>query len=259
MVRGHLCLRCVAIDFKQIFQVPSVGPRPFPTPVGGVRKYFDPECDFCTFIASFGFTPHEIHKKGYRLFADEERNPSSALDLFPVPDSRGNLRRRELCLPTALIVNCERSRTDFLFPSSYIRKDQGVIMRKSDLSWESQCLPHTEDGVGGLVDRQGVHFDLIRSWIDDCHLERDEPHAGCHRPLRPVTFRMKAIACLTRTVVEVGKDTTYLTLSYVWGEPGDRQFTTDLDGSVWERVPDLAPATIEDAMEVVKRIGQRYL
>jgi hypothetical protein len=79
------------------------------------------------------------------------------------------------------------------------------------------------------------------------------------RLVRDIPFRLNVIDCFTRNIVELDKDSKYLTLSYLWGGADTGDLMMKRDRHILEQVRFPAPATIEDAMQVVRAVGQRYL
>ncbi|KAI1651786.1 HET-domain-containing protein [Daldinia loculata] len=98
-------------------------------------------------------------------------------------------------------------------------------------------------GVHGYID-----YRLIEDRISTCtglptHSEI------CRPPRRKLNWPSKLIDCQALTVVEAQPSYNYVALSYVWG-----QQEHDPSKGLYD-----SPATIRDAIEVTKRLRQRYL
>lgn len=119
------------------------------------------------------------------------------------------------------------------------------------------------------IDRVVIDFDRIRWWIEDC----DQNHQSCcWSPIEgdglpwdfPGVTKMRFVDVYQRCVVEKTVSCRYIALSYVWGTvPAIRLFKSNRHqmmksgslGDNWE----LVPRTIQDAMDLVERLGERYL
>ncbi|KAL0465258.1 HET domain-containing protein [Neurospora intermedia] len=122
-------------------------------------------------------------------------------------------------------------------------------------STKSFLLPEaSQETLKGLpVHETSVNYPLLRYWIKRC-----EGHLDCsylstdytNSRTRPVT---RGIDCISRRIVDLQPGGKYIALSYVWGN-------NPLPENNSSRVlPANAPKVIEDAMVVVKKLGQRYL
>lgn len=108
------------------------------------------------------------------------------------------------------------------------------------------------DSLGRMVNQYQADFQLLRSWIDECVGSGN--HIAC-TPVRPaLRIFTRVIDCYTREVVPLTDGMAYLALSYVWGTSAAQKGNETVDF-----VPRPAPATIEDAMHVVRNLGERYL
>jgi Heterokaryon incompatibility protein (HET) len=109
-----------------------------------------------------------------------------------------------------------------------------------------------------------VNYDLIRSWISICEMEHTKCRRSVHVRQKP-QVELFVIDVSTRTITKAPKDCHYIALSYVCGDvlPNLEGLTAEswrLDsGTSHERLPDVIPRTIEDAMVVVRELNYRYL
>ncbi|KAI1643979.1 heterokaryon incompatibility protein-domain-containing protein [Daldinia loculata] len=128
--------------------------------------------------------------------------------------------------------------------------------------------------------RDYIDFDLVRYWLAICetrhrrvcHSKRIMREMDWGSPVMVVPdFRCVDLEedCLVR-LRGVDTDLRYAALSYVWGQGGaDKDFFKTLTANVIERETpgffarnesqDCLPATIRDAMTVVRRLGLRYI
>ncbi|KAK0623882.1 heterokaryon incompatibility protein-domain-containing protein, partial [Immersiella caudata] len=98
----------------------------------------------------------------------------------------------------------------------------------------------------------------MRGWLRYC----DAHHRGSCGMLPGYAAAqvagMRVIDCRSRRVVVAPRDCKFAALSYVWGGAAMGGGTAFRDGE-GGRVPDDAPRTVGDAMEVVRRLKLRYL
>ncbi|PSN66923.1 HET-domain-containing protein [Corynespora cassiicola Philippines] len=108
----------------------------------------------------------------------------------------------------------------------------------------------------------GLDFRMIKSWISDCYNNHEHPleytrvHVG-----RP--NKAKVIDVETMHISDATEDCRYIALSYVWGG-----ISMDMMQEVWKKgsgyldlkpILSKLPATIKDAISVVKNLGERYI
>ncbi|ORY17831.1 heterokaryon incompatibility protein-domain-containing protein [Clohesyomyces aquaticus] len=121
-----------------------------------------------------------------------------------------------------------------------------------------------------------INFDIVERWMEICrndHRDDCKPGSAIRKPSRPVRDlrqaltrdllvpppqsssetlqNLKVIDCHKRRVVSAPKNCQYVALSYVWGQ-------LPLQGSRSISLNEL-PRTIEDSMQVVCKLGFRYL
>lgn len=105
-----------------------------------------------------------------------------------------------------------------------------------------RLLPHTFDP------------NTVKSWLQFCAENHNE---GCTSKPLPVRG-VKVIDCVTLTVDEYRSNTSYIALSYVWGNTGSASEQRRLiEGT--KLSPYQLPAVIMNAIEVTKLLGYRYL
>ena len=129
-----------------------------------------------------------------------------------------------------------------------------------------RCLenPNQAYEVGRLFNPRQVNVELLRQWIDCCHIShREHCHeVGIPSPL-PYIYLIDVVeGCLISANIE----TRYVALSYVWGDFRTIQ-TTKSNLTYLQRPGSLDVGgsnlnfgkTIEDALRLVLLLGERYL
>jgi hypothetical protein len=111
-------------------------------------------------------------------------------------------------------------------------------------------------------------YSLIKSWVKVCQT-RHPNSCGKSVAFQRQFMKLKLIDVYERVVKLAQDHAPYIALSYVWGEVsegqerGTRQQQTSpealLKSSGSHHLPRHLPRTIEDALTVVKRLGERYL
>ncbi|KAK1773454.1 heterokaryon incompatibility protein-domain-containing protein [Copromyces sp. CBS 386.78] len=143
-----------------------------------------------------------------------------------------------------------------------------AILRVVDGHPNSSALTRPREAGGGLLARRilpdQVNYHLIGEWLRLCLLGHVQCHGDGDSDVMTIPgFRV--IDCTTRNIVSAVEafgnhakhdKLDYVTLSYVWGQAGFSVPVLREDGL---SLPDELPLVISDAMEVVKRVGYRYL
>ncbi|TPX16006.1 uncharacterized protein E0L32_000340 [Thyridium curvatum] len=97
-----------------------------------------------------------------------------------------------------------------------------------------------------------IDYGIISEWLACCH-----KHHRCD-PLESLSSvavgNLRLIDCNNRSIVP-GSGHKYVTLGYVWGPHARNDAVGDFIGSLPPRLPD----TIEDAIQVTKKLGFRYI
>ncbi|KAE8440938.1 hypothetical protein EG329_006177 [Mollisiaceae sp. DMI_Dod_QoI] len=107
-----------------------------------------------------------------------------------------------------------------------------------------------------------VNWDLAARWLADC-LSGHKECAGSGSGTLPASFRV--IDIRRRCLVQAGPDCHFVALSYVWGKAPDptKLFATKSNIETLRREGGLpasdVPATVEDAMEVCRRLNENYI
>ena len=96
-------------------------------------------------------------------------------------------------------------------------------------------------------------FCIVKSWLDFCITKNNKT---CHSLIRRSLTQFRVIDCDVRKVIPAELDIQYFALSYVWGQSIVTEHETNEFISF---LPLVLPNVIEDAIQVVKRLGYRYL
>jgi hypothetical protein len=104
---------------------------------------------------------------------------------------------------------------------------------------------------GRLVNPTSFDASILRGWLERC----DQVHGSkCKPETSPELRHIRLVDVISRTIVPYPEDApcNYVALSYVWGNVEQDSFGLGSEiGSI--------PQTIEDAMTVVRELGQRFL
>ncbi|RGP71700.1 hypothetical protein FLONG3_7004 [Fusarium longipes] len=105
-----------------------------------------------------------------------------------------------------------------------------------------------------MLNPDTVNMQLLRRWLTDC----DSHHQECGTPPLPKAVKacMKLINCRTGQICSfqnIGIDTQYVTLSYVWGNPSANEDTAA------KTLPKTVPPVIKDSIKVAEELGYQYI
>jgi hypothetical protein len=146
-----------------------------------------------------------------------------------------------------------------------------VIYRNKTLLGHIQYIAEREPAhrrrfFGRRVNQDQVDFRLIRSWLPRCQRVHNR---SCEEPGEAAKRRpqLRVIDTFTRKVISASPDCKYVALSYVWGrkaegkhvELKEKDIYKDDFGHEYADLAEHVPQTIEDAMDVTREIGLRYL
>jgi hypothetical protein len=115
---------------------------------------------------------------------------------------------------------------------------------------------------GRLINSRQVDFDLLRNWLHLCETLHGDT---CSQPSwisRTASKKIRLIDVLNRQIVDSTTNERYLALSYVWGRGNQLSLTKgnheDLRMLNGLKDNDMS-TTIRDALDVVTKLGERYL
>ncbi|KAJ8579481.1 HET-domain-containing protein, partial [Rhizopogon salebrosus TDB-379] len=112
---------------------------------------------------------------------------------------------------------------------------------------------------------QTVDVGLLKSWIHNCenkHGDRCEM-VWWRNPGEVLPNTVRVVDVIRMAIIPAPPSCRYVTLSYVWGGPGEGYWTTQ--ANIKQRsVPggldaSTLPGTISDSIQLVRQLGERYL
>ncbi|KAK3489689.1 heterokaryon incompatibility protein-domain-containing protein [Neurospora crassa] len=241
----------------------------------------DPPCCFCKFYNECQIRSRDIASRSENVF-----RPNSSYKLllekfhslagFPIKHrgcEDGNCRQHSVQDVCALqfVVRRMRPRVWCGYDSRLFHAADNAILRVVD-GPKFPGLTRKRAAGGGLLARRiiphQVNYNVIGEWLSLCH--SDHIHCdGDGDDADVVTIPgFQVIDCTTTKIVsavdllagggEPGR-VEYVTLSYVWGQAGEAGFHGPVLREDAVTLPDDLPLVISDAVEVVKRLGYRYL
>lgn len=120
-------------------------------------------------------------------------------------------------------------------------------------------------GSGRMVNSPRVDFDLVKTWIGLCETSHDcknVPLAATRAGRLPEGFMV--IDVVENCLVKPDPSCRFFALSYVWGITAPFRTTTQnvdslrMTGAI-DRVRDELSPSVRDAIELVRKIGERFL
>jgi hypothetical protein len=117
----------------------------------------------------------------------------------------------------------------------------------------------TQGSVQEMID-----WNRVNRWIASC-AKNEGAHSYCHAHDGAVLpKRLRVVDVNERRLVHPGSDVRFVALSYVWGKHRDTNLVTTRDSFIeFQQKGSLKaenmPRTIEDAIQVCRRLGERYL
>lgn len=133
---------------------------------------------------------------------------------------------------------------------------RGFIVPSNAENIEGFDGPQNYKYEGRVVHRQDINYVEIQKWLSECQEQHGE---GCNPKAKSYDFNAKVFDCysskLEPRTLPMTEGTEYFALSYVRGLPDE----TELPDAPNGQHSSSFPKTIEDAMNVAKRLGKRYL
>lgn len=242
--RHHLCTQCKLLDLKKFLSkpyIPFYGRELTTLPdVAIIQLKTDIGCPLCKIFQHVH--PRQLRsdsRDAYVTLSSLSRNLASGNDLSMIEELEPILSS----VPLTITYRLENS--TFSLAQQPTITETGCILKiwnpafisaKTRFSLFDLQIPKTD-------------FEQLNFWLDECR----ESHTGScakHTELEHISG-MQVIDVYTRGLIPATLDFNYAALSYVWG-PGDQ-------GAAQVGFPNPAPKTIEDALEVTKRLGIPYL
>jgi hypothetical protein len=107
-----------------------------------------------------------------------------------------------------------------------------------------------------------IDWPSLRSWLETC----EQNHPACHvkhvDPTAEAEIHIRCIDVKSSTIVQIGPNTRYLALSYVWGTAHGKlagHISRCIIGNNSTVMTESLPSTIRDAIRVTERLGEQYL
>jgi Heterokaryon incompatibility protein (HET) len=107
-----------------------------------------------------------------------------------------------------------------------------------------------------------IDWPSLRSWLETC----EQDHPACHvkhvDPTAEAEIRIRCIDVKSSAIVQIGPNTRYLALSYVWGTAHSKlaeHISRCIIGNNSTVMTESLPSTIRDAIRVTERLGEQYL
>jgi Heterokaryon incompatibility protein (HET) len=231
-----LCGQCRSIDFDAIFGSDVKNPN-------GIKLEREKECPTCPLCRLFiDVRSDQGSTSGYEILA------FSSSDILA--KERAGEGKDDCAL--AVIGGWASSKRYPIFFSKC--RSRGFIVPVSS----SLTLPLCPGLYRGCqVDTARISYERLQGWLTQC---QNSHSTTCGVQIRVQPMSLRCIDCLTRELVQIDSNDKYFALSYVWGAPLS-QAKEDVD-----HIQDIGilsssklPQVVEDALTVVKRLGQRYL
>lgn len=250
---GTLCEKCKSIDFKKVFSMPSVYYGFSGKDVSGHIKDFDPACPMCTLILSLDFsafgeeTGRDFRAQGchlralssLRILSNARTRPADVVGSVVIAAVEGEADEDSTPLEYQFKLNYAIS-TGIIVPTIPLGDYKNV---RSNLCYEY---------FGRIVNSKHADSAHLIDCLKQCVNSENSTHSSCCLKRARSSIPTRVIDCITREVIPLTVDKEYIALSYVWG-------SGSMDQVVPGIVPSPAPATIEDAIQVVKELGERYI
>ncbi|KAH8911265.1 HET-domain-containing protein [Coniochaeta sp. PMI_546] len=243
------CDRCRALNIPGIFGVKDISALDgngghFVCLLGDITG----ACQLCQFFCRVGTA--NTHRPETRLMPDKfSFHKESLLDLgliaFSAQDTL-NIKDSTSCPDSVWLA---------VLPILY------AINEKGYRTWERRGLSFVTNITTiqrplGRVLQQQVDFAVVRDWIAYCSVNHD---ITCTPSRASVVRGFTVIDCIDRHIrSDVLIDQQgYVALSYVWG-PDSRSMDHDAK-TPRGKLPDNTPRVVDDAIEVTRQLGFRYL
>ncbi|QIW97418.1 hypothetical protein AMS68_002936 [Peltaster fructicola] len=255
--RLEICRLCGHIDLFDVVNgpVPGFQTQTIATLNGGLAACSKSSCPQCRFLVSV-LAPAQA--EGVRFEGEALDNFNLCLRSFTL--LRTLLRHRTgptSSDPSTYISGYRgvgvvpsipaRTHRPFGWPDSdysYLLSKSGYIVETLSEADESRYSVR-----GREIDHKVADFEVIKGWLSYC----DDHHgSACSDKDIGLAPYFRLIDCRYRRVVSISDFTRYVALSYRWGLPGGEPAG---DGTL----PPDVPETIQDAIQVTLRIGERYL
>jgi len=141
-----------------------------------------------------------------------------------------------------------------MVPAPYSKSDADLCKKIAYLALCPRDSTSQENIQVRLVQKQ-PDYQLLRRWISECE---NNSHWSC-KPTKSSRGPRMLIDCQGGKVIRAPTSCSYVALSYVWDKFVAEQIDPPSLGSAQPAPLDNLSKTIEDAMKVTLRLGERYL
>jgi Heterokaryon incompatibility protein (HET) len=234
-----LCDRCRSIDFTDVFKPQVVKPTGSPIlDLGWVEKRSEwRRCPVCRLFL-------EVCPKFVRSGPCHVRAYSGLCVL-----TKKTARKEKYDCALGVLRGSTRSRA-YKSWISYCR-NQGFIVPEYPPT--SRPLPQSLYR-GCRLETTRIVYERLQEWLSRCQSSHSST-CGPRKIGRSIVTR--CIDCDSSEIVSISSQDRYLALSYVWGSPSS---AGEEDGQANMKLPiSGVPRVVEDALTVVKALGERYL
>lgn len=132
--------------------------------------------------------------------------------------------------------------------------DQSIDVNVSGDSEEPEPTPSSSSIATVVPIPPVIDFAILRSWISNC-----PPECRAARSWSDAEWDLVSlIDCQTRRVEKARKGARFVALSYVWGQPTEKN-PRPIKYPIPFQLPDHCTPTIEDSIQATRKLGFRYL
>lgn len=135
-------------------------------------------------------------------------------------------------------------------------REYGLIVQQASPPYNG-ALEADDVYRGCPIDPSRINYSRVQQWLERCENLHTKT---CGRRGISSLVMVVCINCYTREVDKIAAGEIFFALSYVWGPPPAQQYEQTTTNSSSRLLPTTGvPRVVEDAMRVVRELGQRYL
>ena len=250
----YLCATCQHIDLRALFEQEETTVMPKPRDyivLGSLMSLTSSEdCGLCNLVA--GIVAFDAGADLPSNMSDEERRQKQRAKLMPLMDE--------------VYYLCPiRFKTTFRTPALYVclGKDVALMCQQSSMvrPRQNMAIRPIHQSIGNLgrllMKPDQIDFEWIRDRMRLC----DERDLGKLDYEHAINLRVIDVGRLC--IVDLENGARYVTLSYTWGKVSQLKLLRNNEalfrsGGLGRKIMEI-PKTIRDSIELVRRIGERYL